>query len=594
MAAIVLDHSRDNLLHEFGIKTLRDRYLLPGESIQEAFARPALAFSDNEAMAQRMYDYTSKLWAMYSTPILANGGTKRGLPISCYLSVAGDSRDSITGHYSECAYLSSYGGGIGGYWNTRSNGQSTSVGNQSSGVIPFIKVMDSIVLAFAQGKTRRGAYATYLDISHPEIEEYLAIGRATGGDPNRKCLNIHLAVNIPDKFMYLVEQRSRNPNFDDSWELIDPHSLKVTKVVSAKDLWINILETRMETGEPYLLFIDTANHDLRPYHYRQGLKINQSNLCSEVLLPTSEDRTAVCCLSSLNLEKYDEWKGNKQFIKDWVRFLDNVLSYFILHAPQPEFAKAIESAYNERSIGLGSMGFHSYLQSKGVAFGSYLSYRINDEIFSWVNIVAEGATYELAKERGPCPDAAKAGVERRNSYLTAIAPNASSSIICGNTSPGIEPYRSNVFTQKTKSGFSQLKNPHLVELLKSMALDTPEIWQSIESHKGSVQHLEQLSLSKKEVFKTAMEIDQRHIVGLAAARQRYIDQSQSLNLFFPSGVDKNLLHDTHLQAWKSGVKTLYYCRSEPPSEADFVSNKVEVKERKIIEMDEIVCVGCEG
>jgi len=587
-----LSYNRDKYLSEFSIKTLEDRYLVEGEtSPQEAFARAAQSFADDEEHAQRLYDYASKLWFMFSTPILTNGGTTRGLPISCFLNYVEDSRGGITDHYTENAFLSSVGGGVGGCWNdVRSVGSRTSNGSESTGVIPFLKVVDAEMLAFSQGVTRRGSYAAYLEMSHPEIEEFLDMRKPTGGDINRKSTNRHHGVVITDEFMELIEGATREEGFDDSWDLIDPHSGKVTKTVSAKTLWVKLIQNRVETGEPYLMFGDTVDRALPEFQRAQGLKVHHSNLCSEITLPTTEDRTAVCCLSSVNLEEYDEWKDNDQFIPDLVRMLDNVLTYFIENAPD-ELHRAKLSAQRERSIGLGAMGFHAYLQRQHIPFERVLAKGANNRMFSRIKSEAVRATKQLAAERGECPDGQGFGV--RNAHLLAVAPNASSSIICGNTSPSSEPYRANAFTQKTKSGSSLLKNEYLEDCLRDLGMDNDEVWKSIITNNGSVQHLEFLDDYTKDVFKTAVEIDQKWLIEFAADRQEHICQSQSLNVFFPANVSKQELHAIHMMAWKKGVKTLYYLRSEAIKRAETVSD--EALRKYIFEsIDEGACLACEG
>jgi ribonucleoside-diphosphate reductase alpha chain len=466
----MIDYERDNLLTDFGKTTLKDRYLLPEEtSPQEGFMRAAKAFSDNDEMAQRIYDYASKLWFMYSTPVLSNAGSKRGMPISCFLNYVGDSREGLTGHYTENAWLASVGGGIGGYWgHVRSDGTQTSGGSQSSGSIPFLHVVDSEILAFSQGKTRRGSYAAYMDISHPEIIEFLEMRKPSGGDVHRKCLNLHHGVNISDEFMQLIDNCIKEPTYDDSWNLIDPHTKKIVRTVSARDLWLKILETRVATGEPYVSFIDTVNEALPETQKKLGLKVNHSNLCTEITLATDENRTAVCCLSSVNLEKYDEWKNNSLFIPDLVRFLDNVLQYFIDKAPD-ELFRAKFSANSERSLGLGAMGFHAYLQSRGIAFEGALAKSLNMKIFKSIKEQAVEESKRLAVKRGEAPDMENTGM--RNAHLLAIAPNASSSIICGTTSPSIEPYRANAYVQKTMSGSFLVKNKYLEKLLEKKGIN---------------------------------------------------------------------------------------------------------------------------
>lgn len=583
MTTVKIDYSRDSLLTPFGITTLADRYFADGEkSPQDAFARAAEAFSDSPEMAQRIYDYASKLWFMFSTPILSNGGTKRGMPISCFLNFVPDSRGGLTGHYTENAWLSSMGGGIGGYWGrVRSNGVNTSGGSRSSGAIPFLKVVDAEVLAFAQGVTRRASYAAYLDISHPEIEEFLEMRKPSGGDSNRRCLNLHHGVNITDAFMVAVERGA-------DWDLIDPHSKVVVKTLPARDLWQRLLDMRMQTGEPYIHFIDASNRALPESQKQLGLAVHQSNLCSEITLPTNDERTAVCCLSSVNLATWDEWKDDPQFIKDLVRFLDNVLSYFIENAP-PELSKAVYSASQERSIGLGAMGFHALLQSYGLAFDSPMAVGINHRIFKQIKEQAARATRELAGERGAAPDSSLSDPVR-NMHLMAIAPNASSSIICGDTSPSIEPYRANAYTAKTKTGSFLVKNPYLTRVLAEMGKDTHEVWSSIITNGGSVQHLQFLDETQKGVFKTAIEIDQRWIVDHAAERQEYICQAQSVNVFLPANADVTLLHHVHFRAWKKGLKSLYYLRSEAIRRAETVSTKIA---RSALN-DYEGCLSCEG
>ena len=587
-----INYNRDKYLSEFSIKTLNDRYLLKDEvSPQQAFARAALAFSDNEEHAQRLYDYASKLWFMFSTPILSNGGTTRGMPISCFLNHVEDSRGGITSHYTENAFLSSVGGGIGGNWSKiRGVGSSTSNGSESTGVIPFLKVVDGEMLAFSQGITRRGSYAAYLDISHPEIEEFLDIRKPTGGDINRKSTNLHHAVVITDDFMELIEKATREDNFNDAWELIDPHTKKVVKTVPAKTLWVKLIQNRVETGEPYIMFKDTVDAALPKYQQDLGLEIHHSNLCSEITLPTDENRTAVCCLSSVNLEEYDEWKSDDLFIPDLIRMLDNVLSHFITNAP-PELHRAVYSAKQERSLGLGAMGFHAYLQRHSIPFESVIAKIRNKQMFHEIKEKAYEATKLLAEERGECPDAVGHGV--RNSHLLAIAPNASSSIICGNTSPSIEPYRANAFVQKTKTGSSLLKNEYLEHCLDEIGMNNEDIWQSIITHDGSVNHLEFLDKETKDIFKTGPELDQRWLIEFAADRQEYICQSQSLNLFFPADVSKQELHAVHMMAWKRGVKTLYYLRSEAIKRADRVSDEA-LRQYMFDSISDDSCLACEG
>ena len=587
--SVKLDFKKDKNLDEFAITTLKDRYMVPGEeSPQEAFARAAMAFADDDAHAQRLYDYVSNLWFMFATPVLSNGGTSRGLPISCFLNYVEDSREGITDHYVENAFLSSFGGGIGGHWSdVRAQGTKTSKGSESTGVIPFVKVVDAEMLAFSQGVTRRGSYAAYLHISHPEIEEFLDVRKPTGGDTNRKSINLHHGVVVPDSFMELIHSATRIPDFDDSWDLVDPHTLQVKRTVSARALWVKLLQNRMETGEPYIMFEDAVNAELPDFQKKKGLVVNHSNLCSEITLATDEERTAVCCLSSVNLEYYDEWSKHPAFIPDLIRMLDNVLDDFIQRAPE-QLHRAKFSAMRERSLGLGAMGFHAYLQKNRIPFESLQAQAANVKIFDHIKRDADKTTRKLAQEKGACPDDDTCTV--RNAHLLAIAPNASSSIICGNTSPSIEPFRANAFTQKTKSGSNLLKNKYLVGVLKSHTKDTDEVWKSIIANKGSVQHLDFLDQDEKDIFKTAVEINQAWIVEHAAMRQPNICQSQSLNLFFPPDVNKGDLHNAHMLAWAKNLKTLYYLRSEAIGRADNVSS--QAKREIIFEQEE--CLSCEG
>jgi ribonucleoside-diphosphate reductase alpha chain len=587
-----IDYSKDKLLTEFSMKTLQDRYMIPGESSpQEAFARAATAFSDDEDHAQRLYDYASNLWFMFATPVLSNGGTERGMPISCFLNYVEDSREGITDHYTENAYLSSFGGGIGGSWSdVRSQGTKTSKGSESTGAIPFMKVVDAEMLAFSQGITRRGSYAGYMHISHPEVEEFLDMRKPTGGDTNRKCLNLHHGVVISDKFMETIHRATKEDNFNDDWELIDPHSKEVKKVVSARTLWVKILQNRMETGEPYLMFEDAVNAELPDFQKKKGLYVNHSNLCSEITLATNEERTAVCCLSSVNLEYFDEWSKVPAFIPDLIRMLDNVLDHFIKKAPA-QMHKAVYSAMRERSIGLGAMGFHAYLQKNDIPFEGMWANTANIEMFEHIKNHALLETRRLAVERGACPD--DDSCEVRNAHLLAIAPNASSSIICGNTSPSIEPFRANAYTQKTKSGSYLQKNKYLDVILRNKCKseqEYEEVWRSIVANKGSVQHLSILSEEQKEVYKTAVEINQSWVVEHASNRQPYICQSQSVNLFFPPDVNKGDLHNVHMLAWAKNLKTLYYLRSEAISRADNVTSQAK---REII-FEQQDCLSCEG
>lgn len=552
---IFISLERDRNITPAGLEILRDRYLLPSEvSPQEALGRAACAFSDNSEHAQRLYDYASHNWFMFATPVLANGGTSRGLPISCYVSQIGDSIESIAEHYHENMFLAVKGGGLGiDVSLLRSKGTKTSSGNYTPGIIPFLKVIDSQMLASIQGSTRRGAAAVYLDVSHPEIEEFIEI-RKTTGDASRKSHNLNHAINIPDSFMYAVER-------GDSWDLIDPHTKKVTSSVDARTLWLKILRTRVETGEPYLFFKDTANAALPKHLKDRGLMINSTQLCAEIMLPTTPDRTAVCCLSSLNLEHYEEWK-NTPIIEDILRMLDNVLEVFIEQAP-PAFFNAIHSAQQERSVGLGCMGFHLFLQKKGLPFGGVMASSWNRKVFTHIKERTDAANRKLGAERGEAPDAEGTGL--RFSHTQAVAPNASIAMICGETSPSIEPFVANAFTQKTHSGVFLIKNKELDKVLReTYNLEKEEldsVWSSVIMNKGSVQHLNFLSAEHKELFKTAFELDQGWIIEHAAVRQSFIDQGQSVNLFVPPTIDEASLHSLHKAAWKKGLKSLYYCRS---------------------------------
>lgn len=572
MPAVETQNSRDAKLTEFGKATLSDRYLLPEENFQDLFARVATHYGDDEAHAQRIYDYTSRLWFMPATPILSNGGTNRGLPISCFLNETEDSLQGIVDLWNENVWLASRGGGIGSYWgNLRSLGEKVGRNGKTSGVVPFVRVQDSLTLAISQGSLRRGSSAVYLDISHPEIEEFLDLRRPTGGDPNRKALNLHHGVCITDAFMEAVEK-------GETWDLLSPKDKHVVETVRARDLWTKLLTARVETGEPYIIYIDTVNRAIPQHHKEVGLKVKMSNLCSEITLATGHDhlggnRTAVCCLSSLNLEYYDEWKDEPNFIEDIMRFLDNVLQDFIDNAPD-SMNRAKYSAMRERSVGLGVMGFHSYLQSKMIPFESVMGKVWNKKMFEHIRKQADAASIKLAGERGACPDAADVGVMERFTNKLAIAPTASISIIAGNASPGIEPYAANAFTQKTLSGSFQVRNKFLKALLADKGQDNDEIWSSITTREGSVQHFDFLDENEKLVFKTAYEMDQRWVVEHAADRAPYVCQAQSINLFIPGNVHKRDLHALHWMAWKKGVKSLYYCRSTSMQRSDKVSHKV--------------------
>lgn len=581
--AIKTDKKRDNLLTNFGKAVLQDRYLLEGEDFQDLFARVASYYADDEKHAALLYDYISKIWFMPATPILSNGGTNRGLPISCFLNETDDSLEGIVDLWTENVWLASKGGGIGSYWgNVRSINEKIHGKGNSSGIVPFIKVMDSMTLAISQGSIRRGSAAIYLPINHPEIEEFIDLRRPTGGDTNRKALNIHHGIALTDAFMKAVEE-------DKNFPLISPATKEVISTVKARDLWVKLLTTRIETGEPYIIFIDTINKYIPLHHQKLGLHVKTSNLCSEITLPTGIDhlgnsRTAVCCLSSLNLEHFEKWKDDEQFIPAIMRFLDNVLEDFITKAPTA-MKKAKYSAMRERSIGLGVMGFHSFLQSKDVPIESVMAKVWNKQIFEHISVEVNKASEVLAKERGACPDAAEVGSCERFSNKTAIAPTASISIIAGNSSPGIEPYAANSFVQKTLTGSFNVRNKYLEKLLSSKDFNNEQVWSSIATHEGSVQHLTFLSDHEKDVFKTAYEMDQNWLIDLAADRTPYISQAQSLNIFLAGNVSKTYLHNIHFKAWKKGVKSLYYCRSTSIQRADKVSHVIKKVDFDDIERD---------
>ena len=591
---IVLDYSRDALFDELGLKRLKESYMREDEtSPQERFAYVSKTFSSSPEHAQRLYEYSSQHWLSYSTPILSFGRSRRGLPISCFLPYLHDSAEGLVECLSEVNWLSMLGGGIGIGIGIRS------ADDKSVGVMPHLRTYDASSLAYRQGRTRRGSYAAYLDVSHPDVHLFLEMRKPTG-DPNMRALNLHHGINITDDFMQLIEKCMLDPNADDSWNLIDPHDGEVRDTVSARELWQRILETRMLTGEPYIHFIDTSNRHLPWFQKAKGLSIKQSNLCSEIVLPTDKDRTAVCCLSSLNLEYYDDWKDNELFLRDVAEMLDNVLQYFIDNAPD-SISRARYSATMERSIGIGALGFHAYLQKKNIPWESSLAVSVNKKIFNNVKVKLDAANLELGSERGEAPDAK--GTGRRFSHTMAIAPNASSSIIMGNTSPSVEPYRANAYRQDTLSGAHLNKNKFLDKIIKEKCdadkrLDYQEIWSSIIANDGSVQHLDILSDWEKDVFKTSMEIDQRWVVEHASQRQSFIDQAQSINLFFRPDVGVKYLHAVHFQAWKQGLKTLYYCRSEKISKADKVSNKIERQVIQEVDLKALAlgeeCLACEG
>ena len=595
---IKINRTRDSNLTDFGRATLSDRYLGANESYQDLFARVASYYADNNLHAQRIYNYISNLWFMPATPVLSNGGTKRGLPISCFLNEAGDSLDGILDLWSENVWLAARGGGIGSYWgNLRSIGEKIGRVGKTSGIIPFIKVMDSLTMAISQGSLRRGSAACYLPIDHPEIEEFIEMRRPTGGDPNRKALNLHHGVLVSDAFMRAVET-------NDQWALKSPKDGIVQSTISARNLWIRLLTARIETGEPYIIFIDTVNRLIPQHHKLAGLNVKTSNLCSEITLPTGidkdgKDRTAVCCLSSLNIEKYDEWKDDENFINDVMRFLDNVLNDFIENAPE-QFSNATYSAMRERSVGLGVMGLHSFFQKKNIPLESAMSKVWNKKIFEHIQKKVDESSKELAEERGSCPDAADYGINERFSNKTAIAPTASISIICGGTSPGVEPIAANSYTHKTLSGSFNVKNIHLEKILKKYNKNNDEVWSSITTNQGSVRHLDFLSQEEKDVFKTAFELDQKWIVELGADRTPHISQAQSINLFLPADVHKRTLHQIHFQAWKKGLKSLYYCRSKSiqraeninsGSSTDIEMNVYKNKENQEQEYEE--CLSCQ-
>lgn len=590
--SVEIDASRDGLFDELGLMRLKESYMRKDESSpQQRLAYVSEAFASSPQHAQKIYDYASRHWLSFSTPILSFGRSKKGLPISCFLSYMHDSAEGLVDTLSEVNWLSMLGGGVGIHVGIRSADE------KSVGVMPHLKVYDASCLAYRQGSTRRGSYAAFLNVNHPDIIQFIEMRKPTG-DQNMKALNLHHGVNISDEFMEKIEASMRDSDYDDSWPLINPADGSVVEVVSARDLWQRMLEMRMHTGEPYLVFTDAANRALPSWLKDKGLNINGSNLCTEIFLPTNKDRTAVCCLSSLNLEYYDEWKNDSEFIPCVMEFLDNVLQYFIDHAPEP-IARAKFSAERERSIGIGALGFHAYLQKKGIAFESAMAKAVNMQIFKHIQAECARGDAELCAERGPCPDAAESGVERRFSHWMSVAPNASSSLIMGGTSPSIEPYRANIYRQDTISGAYIMKNRFLKKVLADLGLDTDEVWADIIAHDGSIQHREDLPDDVKAVFKTAIEIDQRWIVELAADRQKFIDQGQSVNMFFAPDVSIAYLHACHFLAWKKGLKSLYYNRSDKLRKADRVG--VAAVRRRIEEeidlkavADDSACLACEG
>jgi ribonucleoside-diphosphate reductase alpha chain len=597
---IKIDRSKDVNLTDFGKATLKDRYLGHNESFQDLFARVASSYADDNLHAQRIYNYISNLWFMPATPVLSNGGTKRGLPISCFLNEASDSLGGILDLWSENVWLAAKGGGIGSYWgNLRSIGEKIGKVGKTSGIIPFIKVMDSLTMAISQGSLRRGSAACYLPIDHPEIEEFIEMRRPTGGDPNRKALNLHHGVLVSDAFMRAVET-------DEQWALKSPADGTVQQTISARNLWIRLLTARIETGEPYIIYIDTVNRQIPQHHKLANLTVKTSNLCSEITLPTGidkdgKDRTAVCCLSSLNLEKYDEWKDDPDMISDVMRFLDNVLSDFINKAPD-QFKDAKYSAERERSVGLGVMGFHSYLQKNRIPLESVMAKAWNKKIFKNIHEKVNKASKDLAEERGACPDAAEYGYQERFSNKTAIAPTASISIICGGASPGVEPIAANSYTHKTLSGSFNVRNRYLEEILENHGKNDEETWSTITTNQGSISHLDFLTDLEKDVFKTAFELNQNWIIELSGDRTPFISQAQSVNLFLPADVHKKELHKIHFDAWKKGLKSLYYCRSKSIQRAenindakstDILANVYKNKSKQTEEQEYEECLSCQ-
>ncbi len=606
---MIISPERDDRLTLFAKETLKDRYLLEGETPQDGLLRTSMAFSDDEAMAQRIYDYSSTQWFSFASPVLSNSpvrkvfyedfkenfssyafDTSRGFPVSCFLNYVPDSRGGLGDHYTENIWLGSSGGGIGGYWgHVRSDGTKTSHGSRSTGSIPFLKIVDPQMLAVSQGVTRRGSYAAWMDVSHPEILEFIDIRKPSGGDINRKTLNLHHGVNLPNKFMRIIEACENHPDASHDWELIDPHSKRVVEVVDARKIWEKLCETRMQTGEPYLAYIDTINEGLPEELKNAGLRVHHSNLCSEITLPTNEYKTAVCCLSSVNLEKWDEWKDSELFIQDCIRFLDNVLEYFIQNAPA-EMYKAVHSATEERSLGLGALGWHYLLMKNNTPFEGAIASGLNRKIFRHISDEAKAATRVLAEERGS-PKLLE-GSGKRNAHLLAIAPNASSGIILG-TSPSIECISANIFTHKTLSGSWTVKNKYLDDLLLDKLGDEAKVvetWKSILGNEGSVQHLDILDDWEKDVYKTAFEINQRWVVEHAADRQPFICQAQSLNLYMEQDVPITFVHSVLLSGWKKGLKTFYYQRTKARRRAEMVGSKVE---RVYLGGDER-CLSCEG
>jgi ribonucleoside-diphosphate reductase alpha chain len=590
---IEIQTGRDKKLGEQSFKLLKDYYCRDDErSPQMAYARAAVAFTNgNSKLAQRIYDYVSQGYFMFSSPVLSNAVLKgekvKALPISCFLTYVPDTLDGLIDHTAELRWLSVKGGGVGGHWS-----DIRAVSNKAPGPMPFLHTVDADMVAYRQGRTRKGSYAAYMDIDHPDIVEFINM-RIPTGDVNRKNLNLHHAVNLTDKFMEAVRDGKQ-------WGLLDPNDQSVREMVDARKLWELVLETRYRTGEPYVNFIDTANRSLPQSQKDLGLSIKGSNLCNEIHLVTNEERTAVCCLSSVNLETYDQWKDTNM-VKDLIVFLDNVLQFFIDNAGD-EISKARYSAQQERSLGLGAMGLHSYFQKNSIAFDSQEAIDVNEEIFSKIKMKSVEATLEMGKRRGEAPD--MKGTGRRNAHMLAIAPNANSSMIV-DTSPSIEPWKANAFTSRTRVGSHLNKNPHLIKVLEAVGKNTEEVWSMIITNGGSVQHLDFLDDHTKNVFKTAIELDQLALIKLAGDRQKYLCQGQSLNIFFPAGADKRYLHAVHYQAWLQGCKGLYYLRTESSNRAENVSEKVKreslddhINPDKVqfglTDDDQTECVACEG
>ena len=573
---------------DFAKELLKKHYCRTNESIADAFKRASDCYASDGMHSERLQDYLKKEWFMYSSPILSNapalGEEPKGLPISCFLTYVPDSIEGLCHHTTEERWLSVKGGGVGGHWS-----DVRSISDKTPGVNGFLHTVDADMVAYRQGKTRRGSYAAYLSVDHPEIIEFIKM-RTPTGDLNRKNLNLHHGVNITDAFIEAV-------NDDLEWSLVDPHTGEVTETLRARTIWEEILTTRFRTGEPYINYLDEANRQMHPALKELGLKINGSNLCNEIHLPTSERRSAVCCLSSVNLAKFDEWKDDENFIGDLIEMLDNVLQFFIVYAPD-ELIHTIYSAQRERSLGLGAMGFHDYLMSHGIPFESSLAISANKRMFKLIKDKANERTVRLANERGEAPDAKGFGV--RNTHLLAVAPNANSSIILG-VSPSIEPRASNCYTHKTRVGSHLVKNPSLKPILEGYGMDTEEVWASIMENEGSVQHLDFLSSDEKDTFKTAFEIDQHWVVEMARSRQEYICQGQSVNLFFPSGANKSYVNAVHRRAFKPAddvgapLKGVYYLRTESSKKTEKVNVKIERNALKDgVQGSLETCLACEG